>query len=133
MIPLIGEVGEGLKRRLPGSGMERLRSDKDIQKLFSRGQRVQHSLVTLLYSPSSGNGIRVGFCVSKKFGGAVKRNRLKRRLREACRRQLPPASGGAWEVVCLPRQGAVGADFVALCRALQEVLVQAGIVKAVEN
>jgi ribonuclease P protein component len=128
-MPLVEGMEGGLQCHLPYSAMERLRSDKAFQKLFSQGERVQHPLVTLLYSPAVGPGVRAGFCVSKKFGGAVKRNRLKRRLREACRKQLAPCFEGAWEIVCLPRRRAAEVDFAALCQALGELLIRAGIAK----
>lgn len=110
--------------------MERLRGEKDFQRIFSSGERVQHPLVTLLYAAGEAEGVRVGFCVSRRFGGAVKRNRLKRRLRESGRRQLSQAEiAGAWDIICLPRSRAIEADFASLCGAWQELLIRAGMVK----
>jgi ribonuclease P protein component len=114
--------------------MERLRGEKDFQRIFSTGERVQHPLVTLLFVPGEANGVRVGFCVSKKFGGAVKRNRLKRRLRESARWQLARAEvTGAWDIICLPRLRATEADFASLCGAWQELLIRAGIAGIIEK
>lgn len=55
-------------------------------------------------------GARVGFTVSKALGGAVQRNRIRRRLREAVR------LGGfstevAVDVVINPKRSALAADF----------------------
>lgn len=48
--------------------------------------------------------MRAGFTATRKIGGAVARNRAKRRLREAAR-------------ALLPRLGAPGADYVFIARA----------------
>jgi ribonuclease P protein component len=56
------------------------------------------------------NGARVGFTVSKALGGAVQRNRIRRRLREAVR--LGNFSAGvAVDVVINPKRSALTADF----------------------
>ena len=49
-------------------------------------------------------GVRVGFTATKKIGGAVVRNRAKRRLREAAR-------------LVLPEHGQAGTDYVLVARA----------------
>ncbi len=60
---------------------------------------------------SAPHGLRVGFTVGRVLGGAVQRNRMKRRLREAVRMTLP-APGVAADVVINPKKGLLAADFV---------------------
>lgn len=56
---------------------------------------------------------RVGVTVSRRLRGAVRRNRVRRRLREAARRRLlqpaaatPPDEGGGYDVVLIGRPAA---------------------------
>jgi ribonuclease P protein component len=62
---------------------------------------------------------RWGISVKARLGGAVLRNRIKRRLREILRGcALPPA----WDVVIQPQSAAVAAaDFAALRNELEEL------------
>ena len=55
-------------------------------------------------------GPRIGFTVGRALGGAVQRNRMKRRLREAVRMSLP-TSGIAADVVINPKKSVLTADF----------------------
>ena len=50
--------------------------------------------------------IGVGFTATKKLGGAVVRNRAKRRLREAARRMLPLHGQAGHDYVFIARSGA---------------------------
>ena len=54
--------------------------------------------------------LRIGFTVSKALGGAVQRNRIKRRLREAVRLGGFSTTMGA-DVVINPKRSALAADF----------------------
>jgi ribonuclease P protein component len=54
--------------------------------------------------------LRVGFTVGRALGGAVQRNRMKRRLREAVRMSLP-VPGVAADVVINPKKTLLAADF----------------------
>lgn len=66
--------------------MRRLLRRQDF--LFVRdGRRANAATLTLQARPrpEAGGGARVGFTVTKKTGGAVERNRIRRRLREAVR------------------------------------------------
>jgi len=67
---------------------------------------------------------RYGFVTPKRLGGAVVRNRLRRRLREAIR-VLPTNCG--WDVVVSPKAPAANANFQQLNRAVVDLLVRAGI------
>lgn len=51
-------------------------------------------------------GPRVGYTCSKKVGGAVERNRAKRRLREAARILIPTRGLPGWDYVLIGRAGA---------------------------
>ena len=53
--------------------------------------------------------VRIGFTCSRKVGGAVARNRAKRRLRAAARAVLPAAGRPGWDYVLIGRAGATAA------------------------
>ncbi len=57
-----------------------------------------------------GEGLRIGFTVGRVLGGAVQRNRMKRRLREAVRLHRP-ADMVPVDVVINPKKSLLTADF----------------------
>lgn len=66
----------------------RLRKRLDFKRTYQRGKVVKNKYFVLYYSPNREGNCRIGFSVSKKIGKAVVRNRVKRKLREACRHNL---------------------------------------------
>ena len=54
----------------------RLKKEKDFNLVFNKGKRLYSHNLTLLYLESS--ELKVGYAVSKKHGGSVKRNRITR-------------------------------------------------------
>ena len=65
------------------SKTERLKGKQVIKKIFSKGKRFHRGNITIIYLLSEKQA--AGFVASKKIGGAVKRNKVKRILREAYR------------------------------------------------
>jgi len=64
----------------------RLLKHADFERVYKNGRRHFSANLTVFYlTRESGEGIRVGFTVSRALGDAVDRNRMKRRLREAVR------------------------------------------------
>lgn len=79
-------------------------------------------------SPQAPVGARFGFTVSKKVGGAVDRNRIKRRLKAAVALVQADGSRPDFDYVLIARQPARDAGFEAIVseleRALQRVNTQ---------
>jgi ribonuclease P protein component len=80
----------------------RMRRKADFEFAVRRGTRAGRKLLSghLLVRPAaSGEPPRIGFVVSKSVGGAVVRNRVRRRLRSVVRGYLPSLPGGSLLVV----------------------------------
>lgn len=106
----------------------RLRKHADYQRVYSASRKQfgnQMSYFFALRSPlgpdgsplrgANPEGARVGLTVGKVMGKAVDRNRIKRRLREAVRRQLPLLMAPV-DVVLHPRRSVIDLGFAALER-----------------
>jgi len=83
------------RERIPPD--QRLRRASEFLRLRSEGRPIRgaHCLVVTLAVP--GEPAKVGFVASRKsVGGAVRRNRARRRLREIVRRRWARVSAGLW-------------------------------------
>ncbi len=69
--------------------------------------------------------MRVGFTVTKKIGGAVVRNRMKRRLRELARELLPAGGVAGADHVLIGRAGGIERDFGLLHEEMAKALAKA--------
>jgi ribonuclease P protein component len=87
---------------------------------MDNGTKIVTPYLVMIGRRSSGPTSRIGFIVSKKVGGAVTRNRVKRRLRELFR-TLPDRPLGM-DLVVIARGQAVGADYEALGQAFTMAL-----------
>ena len=103
----------GSGRRARFSRSSRLLRHADFERVYKQGQRHFAAHMTVFYlRRAQGDAARVGFTVGRVLGGAVDRNRMKRRLREAVRRNLPlevPV-----DVVINPKKSLLTADFAQL-------------------
>lgn len=96
----------------------RLLRHSDFERVYESGRRHFSSLLTVFYLErraaqepvGSVRGPRVGFTVGRSLGGAVQRNRMKRRLREAVRLSRPPMEIDV-DVVINPKRSVLTADF----------------------
>lgn len=88
----------------------RLRKRAEFDRVYQGGERHSSANLTVIFLAASGSSPRVGFTAGKALGGAVVRNRIRRRLREAVRRHLRELKTPA-EVVFHPRKSALRAEF----------------------
>jgi ribonuclease P protein component len=66
--------------------------------------------------------VRLGLTVSRKVGGAVVRNRMKRRFRALARELLPESGVGGADVVLIGRPGGIERDYGLLRDEMQKAL-----------
>ena len=97
---------------------------QDFAFVLGRGASWANRLLVLKAVRRMPGPSRYGFVVSRKVGGAVVRNRVKRRLREVMRavRLLP-----GWDIVLIARNPAAVAGYSALAGAAQAALTRAGL------
>jgi ribonuclease P protein component len=105
---------QNVTKRFPKS--RRLLRHADFEKVYKAGRRHFAPHMTVFYLAQSGEqplpGLRIGFTVGKVLGGAVQRNRMKRRLREVVR--LTMRADLTADVVINPKRSLLAADFVEL-------------------
>ncbi len=104
----------------------RLRKRKDFAAAYREGRVYGNQLLVLRVVPHDGDVARFGFVAGKAVGGAVVRNRVKRRLR-AVARGLEAKAG--IDVVVGARRVASDASYDALHRALATLMKRAGALR----
>lgn len=75
---------------------------------------------------ASGEGVRVGFTVSRKVGNAVARNRARRRLRAAAAEVMPRHAKAAHDFVVIGRSATLTRPYAALVGDLKTALRRLG-------
>lgn len=105
----------------------RLKQRREFLRVAGHGKRVSRPCFALQARATVGNDFRVGFTATKKLGGAVVRNRAKRRLRGAAEAVLGEKPPAGWEVVLLGRDGITARPFAKLLADLRSALRQAGV------
>jgi len=101
----------------------RLLRHADFERVYQMGRRHFSPSMTVFYwqrpeaaakaAEPIASGLRVGITVGRALGGAVRRNRMKRRLREAVRLTRPTAGTSA-DVVINPKKSLLTVDFAAV-------------------
>lgn len=107
---------QNAKKKFPKS--RRLLRHADFDRVYKKGRRHFATHMTVFYlrresiegQPQSLAQFRIGLTVRKVLGGAVQRNRMRRRLREAVRLQAVPPPFG-FDVVINPKASLLTAHF----------------------
>jgi ribonuclease P protein component len=99
----------------------RLKRARDFQRVYASRRRRDGRLVAVHAADSELDHPRVGFSVSARVGGAVRRNLIRRRLREAAGALIRGSSTGV-DLVVVARPDAASASFAELGAELRELI-----------
>lgn len=86
----------------------------DFERVYKTGRRhFAHGMTVFYLLRTEGRGLRVGLAATKSIGGAVQRNRMKRRLREAVRLHWPQFEAPV-DIVIHPKKSLLSVDLADL-------------------
>jgi ribonuclease P protein component len=108
----------------------RLRSSRDfaLAKSTARALRGRHCLLLVVARP--GEPTLLGLIASRKgVGGAVERNRARRRLREIVRRRWPRIPHHGYWLVFVGTRGTLSASHQDLASEVERLLAEAGAIE----
>lgn len=101
----------------------RVKSNKDFQAIFSRGQNVANRKFVVYSLAKKQDHYRVGLSVSKKLGNAVTRNAIKRKLRHVIMELSPHLT--SHDFVVIARKGVEVLNYQDIKKNLTHVLTLA--------
>ena len=91
----------------------RLVRHAEFEAVYRGGGRKSSAQFVVFYSANGGPRSRFGISVKKALGGAVVRNRIRRRVREILRRNSSEISTG-WDIVIHPRTSMTRVAFASI-------------------
>ncbi len=104
----------------------RLQRSADFEHVRSEGRSWQHPLVAMAIAPNALGHNRYGFVVSRRLGGAVVRNRVRRVLREIVRLSTPRLRVG-FDIIFIARNPIVGQPYNEVKLVLDDLFKRANL------
>lgn len=107
-----------------------LRRKADFEAIGRKGTARSTRLLVLRMLRTDRAETRVAMSTPRSLGGAVQRNRVRRRLRELIReelRQRQTTMGAGWDLLLIARPEAAKASHAELREALRSLLERSGI------
>jgi ribonuclease P protein component len=106
----------------------RLNRSNDIKRVRRVGKSYAHPLVVLVANSTPDTSIRIAIITGKSVGGAVERNRVRRRMREICDTLIPELKTG-FQAVLIGRAPSSRATFEQLEQSIKNVFRRAGMIQ----
>lgn len=105
-----------------------IKENRTFRRIYSKGRSAVTPFLVLYCRPNGRSHNRLGVTVSTKLGGAVVRNRARRRLREVYRLAQPEMKQG-YDVILVARSRAVNGPWRKLTAAFYRACGQLELVR----
>jgi ribonuclease P protein component, eubacterial len=103
---------------------KRLLKPREFRVVYDRGERIAgRTFVAFCWQDVCAPDVKIGFTTPRALGKAVRRNRMRRRVREAFRRRLVACAPG-WRIVVNLRQAAHDAPHAQIVQEVEKVLAR---------
>jgi ribonuclease P protein component len=114
------------------SRQHRMRSERDFDAVKAGGTAHRGRLCLLVSMAVAGEPTRIGFVASRRgVGGAVQRNRARRRLREIVRRRWPRIPSRGYLLMFVAHRNTLAAPHQELASEVEHLLASAGALRPV--
>lgn len=100
--------------------MSTLRSKRDFARIEASGRARAERLMVVRFVPNALGFDRYAISTSRRVGGAVTRNRIRRRIREVLRASMQ--TGPGWDILIIVRPSGAEATFDEIRASLQRLL-----------
>lgn len=108
-----------------GTHIERLKKRSEFLACAQAPSHAKGAVVVQARDRADGDPkVRVGFTATKRIGGAVERNRAKRRMREAARLVLPEHGRPGFDYVIIARGGTISRPWDRLLDDVKTALIR---------
>ena len=112
--------------------INRLKKRYQFNYVYRAGEHFSSEHIVLYVVASKTKNIKVGLAVTKKIGHAVVRNRVRRRLREVIKSQIPNLKQ-TFNIIIVARENITSASFEKLSIEFTKLLKKANLIKDEEN
>lgn len=99
----------------------RLRNNREFQIVYSKGRNFWNRNLILYKKKNELEETRLGITITKKFGNAVTRNRVRRRISEIYRLNLYRIKEG-YDLVIIPKKNVIDLPYEDLKSALEHIM-----------
>lgn len=106
-----------------------IKLNRDFRRLYARGNSVAGGYVVVYAKATNRRFNRAGFTVGKAFGNAVKRNRIKRLMRESYRLMEDSMNVG-FDMIIVARNRAIDKSLAEIKRDLSFCLKSLGVISS---
>lgn len=111
------------------SKKNRLTKNRHFQFIYKKGSKVYSKYLYIVYASTKLKPIKVGVVVSNKVGKAVKRNKVKRRLR-AVVAQLLPNIKSDYNYIVVAKPEIIELDYKAIKKEVTNAFKKGGLLNS---
>lgn len=114
---------------MPVNSTVTLKKNREFQHVYRTGKSMSSRIMVLVFSRTKRGSLRIGFSVSKKIGNSVMRNRVKRRMRECFRQNMPEVITG-YSLIFIARGDIVAASYQQIEKSMRLLLEKSRLLLA---